>query len=130
MGTRKSCKHDPCAQDRQRCGRGRVAVASSERLKRGGKPDAYETRDDVFRARTCPGHIEPRTAQRDQARASSISTTMWRHCPWRKRTMLSTQRATWPARMASQMSIASSVDVCWITKQMPSGMSICETIEM
>jgi hypothetical protein len=37
---------------------------------------------------------------------------------------------TWPTRMASQMSSGSSVPVCWITKQMPSGTTTCETIEM
>ena len=44
--------------------------------------------------------------------------------------MLRLNRVMCPARMASQMWIGRSVPVCWITKQMPSGRRICDTIEM
>ena len=59
-----------------------------------------------------------------------ISTTIPRQLPWLKRSTLSTQRVMWPTRMAIQMSIGSSVAVCCTTKQIPSGTTTCETMEM
>src|SRR6266550_2669416 len=59
-----------------------------------------------------------------------MRTAIVRHLPCWNRNTLSTQRVTWPARIASQMSIGSSVPVWRITKQMPSGTRICEIIEM
>src|SRR5688500_17083187 len=58
------------------------------------------------------------------------STTMPRHFPCRKRITLRAPRIAWPARIATQMSIGSSVPVSLITKQIPSGTMICEMMEM
>ena len=60
----------------------------------------------------------------------SRSTAMWRHFPWLNRRTLRTHRVAWPTRMAIQMSMGSSVAVCWMTKQIPSGTTICETTEI
>ena len=55
---------------------------------------------------------------------------MVRHLPWLNRSTLNTQRVMCPTRMAIQMSIASSLPIALITKQMLSGTTTCEMIEM
>ena len=97
---------------------------------------AHDAHADATKTRTASAsfHVVIRHTVRYTVNAvyfsSSRSTAMWRHFPWLNRSTLSTQRVAWPMRMAIQMSIGSSVAVRWMTKQMPSGTTICDTIEI
>ena len=59
-----------------------------------------------------------------------MSTRMLRHFPWLNRSTLRTERVTWPVRIANQMWMGCRVLVSRMTKQMLSGTTTCETIEM
>ena len=59
-----------------------------------------------------------------------MSTAMLRQFPCLNRITLSAQRTKWPISIAVQMWSGCSVPVSWITVQIPSGTTTCETIEM
>src|SRR5690606_37292247 len=78
-------------------------------------PDEVVGRD----LRNTTAWVSSDVSERRQER--SISTTMLRQRPCRNFATLRMQRVMWPSTMASQMSRASSVPVCWMAKHIPTG---------